>query len=103
MQTSTEHMVGELLVIDAQSGHREAFDTLDSRWQKHFWRHAYTMAGRSEAAWDITQVRWLSIIRGLARLRDPARFGARAYRIVNNKIIEPGRPTITASVKGKSI
>jgi RNA polymerase sigma factor (sigma-70 family) len=85
MQNSTEHIVDELLVMDAQSGRREAFEQLVSRWQKRLWGHAYNLTGRSEAAWDITQESWLNIVRGLGRLKDPTRFGSWAYRIVTNK------------------
>lgn len=85
MQNSTEQIVDEILVMDAQRGHRAAFETLASRWQKRLWWHAYRLTSRSEAAWDITQESWLSILRGLTRLREPDRFGAWAYRIVSNK------------------
>ena len=37
------------------------------------------------AADDIVQDAWMSIVRGLGRLDDPARFRAWAYRIVKNK------------------
>lgn len=32
MQNSTEQIVDEILVMDAQSGRREAFEALVSRW-----------------------------------------------------------------------
>jgi RNA polymerase sigma-70 factor, ECF subfamily len=85
MQSSAEHIVDQILVMDAQIGRREAFEMLVSRWQKRLWRYAYNLIGRTEAAWDITQESWLDIVRGLGRLKDPAKFGAWAYRIVSNK------------------
>lgn len=85
MQNSAEQIVDQILVMDAQDGCREAFETLVSRWQKRLWWHAYHLSGHTEAAWDISQESWLSIVRGLGRLRDPARFGSWAYRIVSNK------------------
>jgi RNA polymerase sigma factor (sigma-70 family) len=85
MQNSTEQLTDELLVLDAQEGHGEALEMLVSRWQKRLWWHAFQLTGRTEAAWDITQGSWLDIVRGLARLKDPARFGSWAYRIVSNK------------------
>ncbi len=85
MQNSVERIVDEILVMDAQSGSREAFATLVTRWQKRLWWHALRVTGRTEPAWDITQDSWLDIVRGLRSLRDPGRFGAWAYRIVSNK------------------
>jgi hypothetical protein len=54
MQNPAEQIADEILVMDAQCGQREAFDILVSRWQKRLWWHAYNLAGRTEAAWDIT-------------------------------------------------
>lgn len=85
MQDSTEQIVDQILVMDAQSGRREAFEMLVSRWQKRLWGHAYNLTGRPEAAWDITQESWLNIVRGLSHLKDPNKFGAWAYRIISNK------------------
>ena len=85
MQTPAEQIADEILVMDAQSGHREAFDMLVLRWQKRLWWHALNLTGRPEAAWDITQDSWLDIVRGLTRLTDPAKFGSWAYRIVTHK------------------
>jgi RNA polymerase sigma-70 factor (ECF subfamily) len=85
MQNPAEQIADEILVIDAQSGRRKAFDMLVSRWQKRLWWHAFYLTGRAEAAWDITQESWLDIVRGLTRLNDPAKFGSWAYRIVSHK------------------
>ncbi|MDO8679463.1 MAG: sigma-70 family RNA polymerase sigma factor [Acidobacteriota bacterium] len=85
MQSSTDQIVDEILVVDAQCGSREAFETLVSRWQRRLWAHAYNLTRRPEAAWDITQDSWLDIVRGLSRLKDPAKFGSWAYRIVSHK------------------
>jgi RNA polymerase sigma-70 factor, ECF subfamily len=85
MQNPAEQIADEILVMDAQGGRGEAFETLVMRWQKRLWWHAFNLTGHTEAAWDITQESWLDIVRSLARLKDPARFGAWAYRIVSNK------------------
>ena len=44
--------------------------------------------GDSEAAWDVTQQSWLAIIKGLRKLREPARFKAWAYRITTTKAVD---------------
>lgn len=85
MRNSAERIADEILVMDAQSGRREAFDMLVSRWQKRLWLHALNLTGRTEAAWEITQECWLDIVRGLTHLDDPGKFGPWAYRIVSYK------------------
>ncbi len=85
MPNPVEQIADEILVIDAQTGDREAFDRLVSRWQKRLWRHALVLTGLTNVAWDISQESWLDIVRGLGRLNDPAKFGSWAYRIVSNK------------------
>ena len=88
MDSSSEQIVDELLVMDCQSGRTEALDMLVSRWQKRLWQHAYRLVGDTEASWDITQQSWLGIIKGLQRLNDPANFRAWAYRITTNKAMD---------------
>jgi RNA polymerase sigma-70 factor, ECF subfamily len=75
----------EVLVLDCQSGSFGAIEALVDRWQKRLWRHAYCLTGDAEAAWDVTQESWLGIMRGIARLEDPARFPDWAFRIVTHK------------------
>jgi RNA polymerase sigma-70 factor (ECF subfamily) len=85
---SVEQLVDEVLVLDCQSGSVKAMEILVSRWQKRLWQYAYNLTGDTDAAWDITQESWLSIIKGLRKLHDPARFRAWAYRITTNKSID---------------
>ena len=85
MACETEQLVDEILVMDAQIGRVRALEALIERWQKRLWRYAYDLTGRPDGAWDVTQDSWLAIVRGIGRLKDPARFKAWAYRIVTNK------------------
>ncbi len=75
----------ELLVLQYQGGDREALRALVGRWQPRLVRLAWRLTLKREAARDIVQDTWLSIVRGLNRLDDPARFRMWAYRIVRNK------------------
>lgn len=85
MHAAADKIADEILVLDAQDGRREALEALVGRWQKRLWWHAYHLTGETETAWDVTQESWLNIVRGLARLQDPGKFGAWAYRIVSHK------------------
>jgi RNA polymerase sigma-70 factor (ECF subfamily) len=83
-----EQLVDEILVMDCQRGSVKALEILVSRWQKRLWQYAYNLTSNADASWDITQESWLSIIKGLRKLQDPARFRAWAYRITTNKSID---------------
>jgi RNA polymerase sigma-70 factor (ECF subfamily) len=83
-----EQLVDEILVIDCQSGSVKALEMLVSRWQKRLWQYAYNLTSDADASWDITQEGWLSIIKGLRKLQDPACFKGWAYRIITNKSID---------------
>jgi len=85
---SVEQLVDEILVLDCQRGRVKAMEILVSRWQKRLWQYAYKLTGNAEASWDITQESWLSIIKGVRKLRDPANFKAWAYKITTNKSID---------------
>ncbi|MBN1803703.1 MAG: RNA polymerase sigma factor [Sedimentisphaerales bacterium] len=85
MDRSVEQLVDEILILDCQSGSAKAPEILVSRWQKRLWKYAYNLTGDADASWDVTQESWLSIIKGLRKLNDPAKFRAWAYRIITNK------------------
>jgi len=84
-----ERIYEELLVLRSQDGDRQALEELVGRWHGRFVRAATRLTGGDrEAARDAVQDAWLAIVRGLARLDDPARFGPWAHRIVRNKAID---------------
>ena len=84
MDRTVEQLIDEILVMDCQSGRVKAMEMLVSRWQKRLWQYAYHLTGSADAAWDITQDGWLGIIKGIAKLHDPARFRPWAYKIITN-------------------
>ena len=73
------------LVMAVQDGEEAALKLLFSLWNPRFLAHAARLSGERDAAVDIVQEAWLSMIPSLARLNDPGRFRAWAYRIVTNK------------------
>jgi RNA polymerase sigma-70 factor (ECF subfamily) len=63
----------ELLAIRCQLGERAAFDDLIRRWNDPLWRYVRRLAGSDESASDILQDAWLRVLRGIPRLRQPAK------------------------------
>lgn len=85
MNRDSERIYDEYLVAAAQAGDRESLGRLVARWQPRLIRHAWRVTGDSEGARDMVQEGWVEILRGLARLDDPAAFPAWAYRIVSRR------------------
>jgi RNA polymerase sigma-70 factor (ECF subfamily) len=88
MAKASEQIIDEILVLDCQAGRARAMEALVSRWHRRLWQHAYRLVGDTDAAWDVTQQSWLTIIKGLRKLREPAHFKAWAYRITTSKAVD---------------
>lgn len=67
------------------AGERQAFGMLVARHQDLLYRHALRMTRESDAAADLVQVAFVKAYVQLDRCRDPARFGAWAFRILANQ------------------
>ncbi len=85
MNRDAERIYDEFLVTAAQGGDRAALSRLLERWQPRLLAHAWRYAGDVERAKDAVQDAWIEILRGLARLDDPAAFPAWACRIVSRR------------------
>lgn len=85
MNRQPDQILDEALVLHAQEGRREALDRLAARWRARHYVHARRLLGSNERAADAVQDAWISIIRGLWRLRDPAHFPAWSYAIVTRR------------------
>lgn len=79
-----EQALDEYLVLLAQGGSREAFGRLAARWSPRLLAFAARSAG-AEAAYDVVQETWESVLRKLRSLDDPARFRAWLYAIAARK------------------
>jgi RNA polymerase sigma-70 factor (ECF subfamily) len=88
MKRDPEDVLDELLLLRCQAGEAAALDLLATRWNRRFTGFAYRLTGETEAARDVVQEAWLSIVRGLRRLQDPASFRSWAYRIVHRKAVD---------------
>ncbi|MCE5185697.1 MAG: RNA polymerase sigma factor [Planctomycetaceae bacterium] len=85
MERQTATIYHELLVLQAQAGDRQSFETLVSLWQKPFYSYALKFCGSDSAAWDIQQETWLAVVRKFATLSHPANFKSWAFAILIRK------------------
>lgn len=82
MDRDPQHVLTELLVLQAQGGSEHAFAELHALWSAQLRRMAAVHVGNSGAAEDVAQDAWIAIARGLHRLDDPACFPRWAFRIL---------------------
>lgn len=85
MARNAERVYDEYLTVLARSGDRGAFAALFRRWNPRAVRHANRLLGDADTAADAAQEAWLSALRGLARLDDPAAFPAWFLGIVGRR------------------
>lgn len=69
----------------ARKGDLDAFNVLVSRWETRIYNYLLRITGHAEDALDLCQDTFLKAYQNLARLDDPARFGAWLYRIAHNE------------------
>jgi RNA polymerase sigma factor (sigma-70 family) len=80
----------ELLAIRCQLGESAAFDAIVDHWHEPLWRYIRRIASRDDVAEEVLQETWLRIVRGIAKLREPARlvewmFGI-AHRVLMDRL-----------------
>ncbi|WP_114521885.1 sigma-70 family RNA polymerase sigma factor [Altererythrobacter sp. ZODW24] len=75
----------ELLVTMIWSGDRQASQRLAARWQPRLIHTARRLLGDREQAQSAVQESWLSIMRSIHSLRDPAKFAPWAFGILHRR------------------
>lgn len=81
----TSKRTDEKLILAYRAGDKTALTALVKRWHVGFCNKAYWMVKDKDAAKDIAQDSWTTIINKLDRLKEPKQFKYWAYRIVCNK------------------
>lgn len=76
------------LVLQFQSGNKQALAQLVKRWHKTFCEKAYWLVKDTDVAKDIAQDSWQIIISKINQLKDPYSFRSWASRIVYTKSLD---------------
>lgn len=63
----------EWLAVRCRLGERAAFDELIERWNDPLWRYLRRVVPQDRDPRELVQEVWLRVIRGISRLREPAR------------------------------
>lgn len=87
----TDTSIDAKLVVEFQSGNARALAELVKRWHKRFCEKAYWMVKDADAAKDIAQDSWKTIMDKIQDLKEPSSFSAWAMRIVYTKALDAVR------------
>ncbi len=87
-RTLEGQLFDEYLVTLIRSGDSSARERLAKRWQPRLLRTARRLLQNDEQAALAVQECWVSIMRGLAGLRDPSRFAPWAFGILRRRCID---------------
>ncbi len=85
---STSDILTEWLVLGCKQGDHKALNLLVKQWQPKVLKLAYWHCKNTLAAKDIAQETWTSVIKGIDRLNDPARFSVWLNQIVYRKSVD---------------
>jgi RNA polymerase sigma factor (sigma-70 family) len=88
----------ELLAVRCQLGEPDALDALIARWHPALWSYLRRVTGNPDAAADALQETWLRILRGLPRLREPARLRSWMFSIARRVLMDRWRTQYAAPV-----
>src|SRR2546425_9884725 len=86
--TSLPHVDERVLVAEAQTGNRAAFEELVRRYDRDVLRLALNLMKRPEDARDVYQEAFLKVYRNLHRFRFECSFYTWLYRIVTNVCLD---------------
>jgi len=86
--TNARALEDELLAIGCQLGDRDAFDALIARWHQPLWKYARRLSADDDAASEVTQDVWVRVLRGIGRLREPARLRAWLFGITHRALMD---------------
>lgn len=87
----------ELLAVRCQLGEPAAFERLVERFHEPLWRYVRGATGDPEVAEEVLQEGWLRVLRGIGRLRDPARLTPWIFSIVRRSFVDRLRERYAAA------
>lgn len=88
MNEQEQRLYTELLVIRCQQGEKEAFELIVELWQRPLLVFALRYLDQETDAWDAVQQTWVSVIKGLNKLKNPSLFVSWLFRILTNKCVD---------------
>lgn len=85
MKRSADQVFDELLILKCQANDQTAIGLLWKRWQPKILHWSYGFLKNQNQADEVAQESWVSIIKGINKLKDPALFRFWVYKIVQRR------------------
>ncbi|MEL6364885.1 MAG: sigma-70 family RNA polymerase sigma factor [Pseudomonadota bacterium] len=89
----------ELLALLARGGDARAADRLVARWHPRLMRTARRLLRDDDLAREAVQETWVGVLKGLPRLRDPARFPAWTFGVLHRKCADRMRAAVRSRAR----
>ncbi len=93
MSNEVERLQDEIAILEYRRGDASALEGLIKRWQRRLYVYVRAVLSDQEAAWDISQEVWLSVVKALRGRREIRSFAAWLYGIAHNKSVTHLRKT----------
>ena len=87
-RTDQEALADELLAVRCQLGEQAGFADLVERWHQPLWTYIRRVSGSDDVAAETLQDVWLRVLRGIARLREPARLRPWLFGIARRAVMD---------------
>ncbi|MCF6292080.1 MAG: RNA polymerase sigma factor [Robiginitomaculum sp.] len=94
MQRTAKIIATELLVLQAKSGDKAAFEELYRLWMPIVYGRCLRQLKHTANAQDATSKTWIKIIKGIGRLKNPTTFAAWLMRIAHLTCVDIVRKQI---------
>ena len=88
MSAERNRILTQLSLVRYRRGDPTALDELTRLWSDTLFYYVMRLIGNEEDAWDVLQETWLSLIRGIGRLRRPGNVVAWLHKTARNKAMD---------------
>ena len=77
----------EALLQRCRAGDEEAMEELIRRWERKLFYYARRLVANEADAWDVLQLTWVRVIKGIRKVRDSQKLVPWLYRVTRNTTI----------------
>jgi len=77
----------ELLLVQHRQGDTAALERLIELWERPLYYYTRRLVNSEEEAKDLTQDVWVTVVRKIRSVRDPAAFPAWLYTVARNRVV----------------
>ena len=88
MKRNSEQILTEWLVLKARSGDVRAMNLLVKEWHPKLLRYSSRQLRDEEAAKDVVQDTFMTVTKGMRKLKDPAAFPRWVYQILHRRGVD---------------